>query len=87
MFSDDDYVDISKALPEDSPLKALCLHIAHDCNLRCAYCFASTGDFGTGRKLMPPEVAKAAIDYVVQRSGKRRNIEIDLFWRRAADGL
>lgn len=79
LFSDDDYVDISKALPEDSPLKALCLHIAHDCNLRCAYCFASTGDFGTGRKLMPPEVAKAAIDYVVQRSGKRRNIEIDFF--------
>ena len=43
------------------------------------YCFASTGDFGTGRKLMPVDVAKRAIDFVIERSGKRRNIEIDFF--------
>lgn len=79
LFADDDYVDLTRALPKNSPLKALCLHIAHDCNLRCSYCFASTGDFGTGRKLMPPEIAKKAIDFVIKRSANRRNIEIDFF--------
>lgn len=79
LFSKDDYIDVSRAFPENPPLKALCLHIAHDCNLRCGYCFASTGDFGTGRKLMPIEVAKSAIDFVIARSQKRRNIEIDFF--------
>ena len=79
LFSEDDYIDWARAMPEENPLKALCLHIAHDCNLRCGYCFASTGDFGTGRTLMSPEVAKAAIDYVIQRSKNRRNIEIDFF--------
>ncbi len=79
LFADDDYIDVSRAFPENPPLKALCLHISHDCNLRCSYCFASTGDFGTGRKLMTPDVAKAAIDYVIKRSQSRRNIEIDFF--------
>ena len=79
LFADDDYIDVSRAFPENPPLKALCLHISHDCNLRCKYCFASTGDFGTGRKLMPPEIAKAAIDFVIARSQNRRNIEIDFF--------
>ncbi len=79
LFADDDYVDLTRALPQHSPLKALCLHIAHDCNLRCSYCFASTGDFGTGRKLMPPEIAKKAIDFVIKRSANRKNIEIDFF--------
>ncbi|MEG2377084.1 MAG: thioether cross-link-forming SCIFF peptide maturase [Clostridia bacterium] len=79
LFSSDDYYDKSRATMENPPLKALCLHIAHDCNLRCEYCFASTGDFGTGRKLMPPEIAKAAIDFVIARSQKRRNIEVDFF--------
>ena len=50
-----------------SPIKSMCLHIAHDCNLRCKYCFASTGDFGTGRKLMPFETGKAAIDFLLDR--------------------
>jgi len=61
-------------------IKALCLHVSHDCNLRCRYCFASTGDFGTGHRMtMDFETAKKAIDFVVERSGKRRNIEIDFF--------
>lgn len=60
-------------------IKALCLHVSHDCNLRCKYCFASTGDFGTGRKIMGFDTARRAIDFVVQRSGPRRNIEIDFF--------
>ena len=74
-----DYVDPEIAVPEDAPVKALCLHVAHDCNLRCKYCFASTGDFGTGRKIMPPETAKKAIDWVVKKSGQRHNIEVDFF--------
>lgn len=79
LFADDDYIDVSKYIPVGAPVKALCLHVAHDCNLRCQYCFASTGDFGTGRKIMPFEVAKNAIDFVIERSGKRRNIEVDFF--------
>jgi len=79
LFAQDNYVDVSRYIPTDAPVKALCLHVAHDCNLRCRYCFASTGDFGQGRKIMPPEVAKRAIDFVIARSGVRRNIEVDFF--------
>ncbi len=80
LYSSDDYLDARRAMPKGAPVKALCLHVSHDCNLRCAYCFASTGDFGTGRRVtMTPETAKRAIDFVVKSSGKRRNIEIDFF--------
>lgn len=79
LFSKDDYIDVSKYIPVGAPVKALCLHVSHDCNLRCQYCFASTGDFGTGRKIMPFEVAKKAVDFVVERSGPRKNIEVDFF--------
>lgn len=65
---------------EGEPIvKALCLHVAHDCNLRCRYCFASTGDFGTGRSLMPVSTAKRAIDFLIEKSGGRRNLEVDFF--------
>ena len=70
LFAQDDYIDVSRYIPVNAPVKALCLHVAHDCNLRCKYCFASTGDFGQGRKIMPPEIAKKAIDFVIARSGK-----------------
>lgn len=60
-------------------VKALCLHIAHDCNLRCEYCFAGQGDFEGSRSLMSLETAKKAIDFVVKESGNRHNIEIDFF--------
>ena len=79
LFADADYVDPALAMIKNAPIKALCLHVSHDCNLRCKYCFASTGDFGTGRLLMDVETAKAAIDYVIERSGSRRNIEVDFF--------
>ncbi len=79
LFAQDDYIDVSRYIPVGAPVKALCLHVAHDCNLRCKYCFASTGDFGQGRKIMPPEIAKKAIDFVIARSGKRHNIEVDFF--------
>ena len=57
----------------------MCLHIAHDCNLRCEYCFASTGDFGHGRKLMDLETGKKAIDFLLENSGDRVNLELDFF--------
>ncbi len=79
LFTPMDYVDPADAVPKDAPVKALCLHVSHDCNLRCKYCFASTGDFGTGRKIMPPEVAIRAIEWVAKKSGKRHNIEVDFF--------
>ena len=82
LFSSDDYLDpeAAMALPKAAVVKALCLHVSHDCNLRCRYCFASTGDFGTGHRMtMDFDTAKRAIDWVVEKSGKRRNIEIDFF--------
>jgi uncharacterized protein len=59
--------------------KALCLNIAHDCNIRCGYCFASTGDYHGGRKLMSLEVAKGAIDFLLETSGSRKRLEVDFF--------
>ena len=82
LFTEDDYIDpaAAAAMQKDAPVKALCLHVSHDCNLRCKYCFASTGDFGTGHRInMDVETAKAAIDFVIARSGARRNIEVDFF--------
>ncbi len=65
--------------PESGVVKALCLHLAHDCNLRCRYCFAGQGDFGGGRGLMPAGVGRAAIDFLIRASGDRRHIEVDFF--------
>ena len=60
-------------------VKALCLHVSHDCNLRCKYCFASQGDFKGKRELMSVEVGKKALEFLVQNSGNRRNLEVDFF--------
>ena len=79
LFAPADYINPALAVIKNAPIKALCLHVSHDCNLRCKYCFASTGDFGTGRLLMDAETAKAAIDFVIDRSGARRNIKVDFF--------
>ncbi len=78
MFSEDDYEQYAdKAIA--APLKAMCLHIAHDCNLRCEYCFASTGDFGETRGLMSFETGKKAIDFLIEKSEDREGLEIDFF--------
>ena len=79
LFSEDDYEKYAK-YSVASPVKAMCLNIAHDCQLRCKYCFASTGDFGKGRKLMSLETGKHAIDFLLENSGDRPNLR-----RRTAD--
>ncbi len=78
LFSEDDYEKYALASVA-SPVKAMCLHISHDCNLRCKYCFASTGDFGVGRKLMDFETAKRAIDFLIEKSADRKFLEVDFF--------
>lgn len=78
LYSEDDYEKYAK-FAVAAPVKAMCLHIAHDCNLRCEYCFAATGDFGGGRKLMDYETGKKAIDFLLENSGDRVNLELDFF--------
>lgn len=60
-------------------VKALCLHIAHTCNLNCSYCFASQGKYHGERALMSFDVGKRALDFLVENSGSRRNLEVDFF--------
>lgn len=60
-------------------VKAMCLHMAHDCNLSCKYCFAGQGEFNGPKGLMSLEVGKKSIDYLIKNSGNRRNLEIDFF--------
>lgn len=79
LFTKDPYGQYVEAWDKQSVVKALCLHVAHDCNLRCKYCFGSTGSYQGKRSLMSKEVGKKAIDFVIRNSGKRRNIEIDFF--------
>lgn len=63
----------------ETVVKALCLHIAHDCNLACRYCFAEEGEYHGRRALMSFEVGKKALDFLVANSGNRRNLEVDFF--------
>lgn len=79
LFLEDPYAEIAAKWNKRSAVKALCLHIAHDCNLRCKYCFADTGEFHGARGMMSAEVGKKAIDFVIASSGTRKNIEIDYF--------
>ena len=60
-------------------VKALCLHVAHTCNLNCAYCFASQGKYHGDRAVMSFEVGKRALDFLIENSGNRRNLEVDFF--------
>lgn len=65
--------------PEKPIVKAICLHVAHDCNLRCKYCFAGAGAFGGSRTLMDFETGKKGIDFVLESSGHRNHCEVDFF--------
>lgn len=79
LLSDDKYINNIDFLNRAPVIKAMCLHIAHDCNIRCKYCFASQGDFEGDRSLMSYEVGKKALDFLVANSGNRRNLEVDFF--------
>ena len=80
LYTKDQYEDIAHSSMDDRDyIKAVCLNIIHGCNLRCKYCFADEGEYNGHKGVMSLETAKQAIDYVVKRSGPRKNIEIDLF--------
>ena len=80
LFTDDIYknfvMDFKK---RKTVVKALCLHIAHDCNLACKYCFAEEGEYHGKRELMSYEVGKKALDFLIANSGDRKNLEVDFF--------
>lgn len=80
LFAQDDSENASLRTEGREPVvKALCLHAAHDCNLRCAYCFAGEGEYHGSRSLMTEEIGKQSIDFILEHAGSRRNLEIDFF--------
>ena len=80
LFTKDTYEDyIMDFKKRPTVVKALCLHIAHDCNLACRYCFAEEGEYHGRRALMSFEVGKKALDFLIANSGSRRNLEVDFF--------
>lgn len=80
LFTEDIYKDyIIDFKKRPTVVKALCLHIAHDCNLACKYCFAEEGEYHGRRALMSFEVGKKALDFLIANSGSRRNLEVDFF--------
>lgn len=80
LFSADKFrPDVDKLAKRSTVVKALCLHVAHTCNLDCEYCFASQGKYHGERALMSFEVGKRALDFLVENSGDRHNLEVDFF--------
>jgi uncharacterized protein len=81
LYSPDNFEPMAGTLKEKTSgvIKALCLHIAHTCNLNCSYCFASQGKYHGERGVMSFEVGKRALDFLVENSGNRRNLEVDFF--------
>ena len=80
LFTEDKYESLAKEYKNNSKvIKALCLHVAHTCNLNCSYCFASQGKYHGERALMSFEVGKRALDFLIENSGTRKNLEVDFF--------
>ncbi|MDO4622358.1 MAG: thioether cross-link-forming SCIFF peptide maturase [Eubacteriales bacterium] len=80
LYTEDAYKDaIDRFQDRPTVVKALCLHIAHDCNLACRYCFAEEGEYHGRRALMSYEVGRKALDFLIRKSGTRRNLEVDFF--------
>ena len=80
LFTEDIYENAIEHFKErPTVVKALCLHIAHDCNLACPYCFAEEGEYHGRRALMSFEVGKKALDFLIANSGSRKNLEVDFF--------
>lgn len=81
LYSEDTFADAAGVFKERSGniIKALCLHVSHTCNLNCSYCFASQGKYHGDQALMSLEVGKRALDFLIENSGSRRNLEVDFF--------
>ena len=80
LFSEDKFrPDVSVLAKRDPVVKTLCLHVAHTCNLDCDYCFASQGKYHGERALMSLDIGKRAIDFLIENSGSRHNLEVDFF--------
>ena len=80
LFSTDRYEELAYNYKNNSNvIKAMCLHVAHTCNLNCSYCFASQGKYQGERAIMSFEVGKRAFDFLIEHSGTRRNLEVDFF--------
>jgi len=81
LYSEDTFEDKAGVFKQKSGnvIKALCLHVAHTCNLNCSYCFASQGKYHGERAVMSFEVGKRALDFLIENSGSRRNLEVDFF--------
>ena len=81
LFSPDTFSSIATSLKDKTSgvVKALCLHVAHTCNLNCSYCFASQGKYSGERAIMSEEVGKKALDFLIENSGTRHNLEVDFF--------
>lgn len=79
LFTEDIYRDKIDFKKRKTVVKALCLHIAHDCNLACKYCFAEEGEYHGRRAMMSFDVGKRALDFLIENSGNRRNLEVDFF--------
>ena len=80
LFTEDEYKDLSIDLRNrQTYVKALCLNVAHTCNLSCEYCFASQGKYNGDRAIMSYEVGQRAIDYLLENSGHHRNLDVDFF--------
>ena len=80
LFTKDEYQKVVDTFSErGTVVKALCLHVAHDCNLACQYCFAEEGEYHGDRSIMSLDVAKKSIDYLIANSKERKNLEVDFF--------
>ncbi|MBR6780789.1 MAG: 4Fe-4S cluster-binding domain-containing protein, partial [Clostridia bacterium] len=80
LFSEDEFAEFQWDFKKrNSVLKAICLHVAHDCNLACKYCFAGKGEYNGEKALMSYETGKQALDFLVANSGTRHNLEVDFF--------
>lgn len=79
LFTDDSQITMEMLEGRDAVIKAMCLHVAHDCNMRCKYCFGDKGAFEGDRSLLSLDTGKLAIDFLLKHSGSRRNLELDFF--------
>lgn len=80
LFAKDTFEDVAKEFKKrQGVVKAICLHVAHDCNLACKYCFAGKGEYDGPKGLMSFETGKKALDFLIEQSGTRKNLEVDFF--------